>query len=91
MKQYSDLESQLAKTLGEKENLVLQLKSLKQDFDYEIQKRNNESRSLENKIQELEVNQKINYARENKLRDVLTDGVDTFPYDIKNKRTLDIT
>ncbi|XP_003702270.2 uncharacterized protein LOC100879368 [Megachile rotundata] len=87
MKQYSDLESQLAKTLGDKENLVSQLKSLKQDFDYEIQKRDNERYSLENKIRELEVNlQKANSIRENKLRDALTDDA----YDIKNKR-FDIT
>ncbi|XP_076236872.1 uncharacterized protein LOC143180793 isoform X2 [Calliopsis andreniformis] len=90
MKHYSDLENQLAKTLGDKENLVLQLRSLKQDFDCEIQKRDNERQSLENKIQVLEDNQKSNRVRENRLQDVSTDGIITYPFDIKNKRTLDI-
>lgn len=88
-KQYSELESQLAKTLGDKESLVSQLKSLKRDFDYEIQKRDNERCSLENKIQELEFNlQKANCT---KLRDALTDEMNAYSHDIKNKRTFDIT
>ena len=88
-KQYSELESQLAKTLGDKESLVSQLKSLKRDFDYEIQKRDNERCSLENKIQELEFNlQKANCT---KLRDALADEMNAYSHDIKNKRTFDIT
>ena len=91
-KQYSELESQLAKTLGDKESLVLQLKSLKRDFDYEIQKRDNERCSLENKIQELEFNlQKANCTRETKFRDALADEMNAYSCDIKNKRTFDIT
>lgn len=89
MKQYSDLENQLAKTLGDKENLVLQLKSLKHDFEYEIQKRDNERHSLENKIQELEVNlHKATCIKETKFRDDITDGIN--PY-VKNKPSFDIT
>lgn len=89
MKQYSDLENQLAKTLCDKENLVLQLKSLKHDFEYEIQKRDNERHSLENKIQELEVNlHKATCIKENKFRDDITDGIN--PY-VKNKPSFDIT
>ncbi|CAK9826082.1 Laminin subunit alpha-2 [Anthophora retusa] len=91
-KQYSDLENQLAKTLSDKENLVLQLKSLKHDFDYEIQKRDNEKHSFENKIRELEVNlHKATCTRENKLREGVTDEINPFPYDVKNKPSLDIT
>ncbi|XP_076619710.1 uncharacterized protein LOC143341058 isoform X2 [Colletes latitarsis] len=91
-KQYSDLESQLTKTLGVKENLVLQLKSLKSDFDYEIQKRDNERHSLENKIHELEVNlQKTNCTKESKLQNALVDETNPYMSDIKQKRTLDIT
>ncbi|XP_076760674.1 uncharacterized protein LOC143429110 [Xylocopa sonorina] len=90
MKQYSDIENQLAKTLGDKENLVLQLKSMKSDFEYEIQKRDNERKSLENKIQELEINlHKATCVRENKLRDGVTNEVN--PYDVKNKPSFDIT
>ncbi|KAK1131401.1 hypothetical protein K0M31_017686 [Melipona bicolor] len=89
MKQYSDLENQLAKTLGDKENLVLQLKSLKNDFEYEIQKRDNERHSLENKIQELEVNlHKANCTKDNKFKDGITDEIN--PY-LKNKPSFDIT
>ncbi|XP_060817252.1 sodium channel and clathrin linker 1-like isoform X1 [Bombus pascuorum] len=89
MKQYSDLENQLAKTLGDKENLVLQLKSLKHDFEHEIQKRDNERHSLGNKIQELEVNlHKATCVKENKFRDDITDGIN--PY-VKNKPSFDIT
>ncbi|KOC64870.1 Laminin subunit alpha-2 [Habropoda laboriosa] len=92
MKQYSDLENKLAKTLGDKESLVLQLKSLKHDFEYEIQKRENERHSLENKIRELEVNlHKATCSRENRLRDGVTDDINPFPYDVKNKPSLDIT
>ncbi|XP_043253611.1 putative leucine-rich repeat-containing protein DDB_G0290503 [Colletes gigas] len=91
-KQYSDLESQLTKTLGVKENLVLQLKSLKSDFDYEIQKRDNERHSLENKIHELEINlQKRNCTKESKLQDALADETNPYMPDTKQKRTLDIT
>ncbi|CAK9804378.1 Laminin subunit alpha-2 [Anthophora quadrimaculata] len=91
-KQYSDLENQLAKTLSDKENLVLQLKSLKHDFDHEIQKRDNEKYSFENKIRELEVNlHKATCTRENKLREGVTDEINPFPYDVKNKPSLDIT
>ncbi|CAL7936693.1 unnamed protein product [Xylocopa violacea] len=90
MKQYSDIENQLAKTLDDKENLVLQLKSMKRDFEYEIQKRDNERKSLENKIQELEINlHKATCVRENKLRDGLPNEVN--PYDVKNKPSFDIT
>ncbi|XP_043525983.1 sodium channel and clathrin linker 1-like isoform X1 [Frieseomelitta varia] len=89
MKQYSDLENQLAKTLGDKENLVLQLKSLKNDFEYEIQKRNNERHSLETKIQELEVNlHKATCIEDNKFKDGITDEIN--PY-LKNKPSFDIT
>ncbi|XP_053999406.1 repetitive organellar protein-like [Hylaeus anthracinus] len=92
MKQYSDLESQLSKTLGVKENLVLQLKSLKQDFDYEIQRRDNERHSLENKIHELEVNlRKTGCTKEHKLQDAIVDETNPHLFDIKQKRTLDIT
>ena len=89
MKQYSDLENQLAKTLGDKENLVLQLKSLKNDFEYEIQKRDNERHSLETKIQELEVNlHKATCIKDNKFKDGLIDEIN--PY-LKNKPSFDIT
>nr|XP_034170826.1 golgin subfamily A member 6-like protein 6 isoform X1 [Osmia lignaria] len=89
MKQYSDLESQLAKTLGDKEDVVLQLKSLKYDFDYEMQKRDNERHSLENKIRELEINHhKASCMKDNKLRDDVADEVNVS--DVKNKRTFDI-
>ncbi|XP_031839651.2 uncharacterized protein LOC116430106 [Nomia melanderi] len=92
LKQYSDLENQLSKTLGDKENLVSQLKSLKHDFDHEIHKRDNERYSLENKIRELEVNlHKANCARESKMKDALNDEMNPYLYDIKNKRTVDIT
>ncbi|XP_076276869.1 uncharacterized protein LOC143207363 [Lasioglossum baleicum] len=92
LKQYSDLENQLSKTLGDKENLILQLKSLKHDFDHEIHKRDNERHSLENKIHELEVNlHKANCIAENKSRHNLNDEINPYLYDIKNKRTLDIT
>ncbi|XP_017757048.1 PREDICTED: interaptin-like [Eufriesea mexicana] len=90
MKQYSDLESQLSKTLADKENLVLQLKSLKHDFDYEIQKRDIERRSLENKIRELEVNlYKATSVGENKLKGDIADEVN--PLNVKNKPCFDIT
>ena len=89
MKQYSDLENQLAETLGDKENLVLQLKSLKNDFEYEIQKRDNERHSLETKIQELEVNlHKATCIKDNKFKDGITDEIN--PY-LKNKPSFDIT
>ncbi|KZC07475.1 hypothetical protein WN55_08246, partial [Dufourea novaeangliae] len=92
LKQYSDLESQLLKTLGDKENLILQLKSLKHDFDSEIQKRDNERHSLENKIHELEVNlHKANCMRESKLKDTLNEEMNPYLYDLKNKHSLDIT
>ncbi|XP_078042391.1 uncharacterized protein LOC144472857 isoform X1 [Augochlora pura] len=92
LKQYSDLENQLSKTLGDKENLILQMNTLKHDFDHEIQKRDHERYSLENKIHELEINlQKTNCMKENKLRDNFNDEVNSYLHEMKNKRSLDIT
>lgn len=90
MKQYSDLENQLAKTLDDKENLVMQLKSLKHDFEYEIQKRDNEKYSLENKIRELEINlHKATCIAENNPKNNITSEIN--PYNIKAKPSFDIT
>lgn len=92
MIRYTDLEAQLSKTLGVKENLVLQLKSLKHDFDYEIQKRDNERHSLEKKIHELEVDlRKTNRTNENKSQDALVVETNPYSFDVEHKRTLDIT
>ncbi|KAG7198609.1 hypothetical protein KM043_005970 [Ampulex compressa] len=69
--QYSNLESMLAKSLDDKESVVVELKSLKLAFDHEIQKRDNEKYLLENKISQLETNlQKTKYATEEKLHNV---------------------
>lgn len=90
MKQYSDLENQLAKTLDDKENLVIQLKSLKHDFEYEIQKRDSEKYSLENKIRELEINlHKATCIGENNLKNNIANEIN--PYNIKAKPSFDIT
>lgn len=65
---YINLENQLIKATGDKESLTTELKLLRSAFDHEIHKRDNERRTLENKIRELEVNlQTTRYTTENKL------------------------
>lgn len=56
IKRCNDLESQLIEATNDKESLATEFKSLQTIFDYEIRKRDQEQCTLENKIQELEMN-----------------------------------
>jgi len=53
---YANIESQLTRTMGDKESLVTELKLLQSTFDHEIHKRDYERHMLESKIRELETN-----------------------------------
>lgn len=90
---YVDLENQLMKATDDKELLATELKSLQSAFDREIDKRDYERRTLENRIRELETNlQKANRTMENKLDANISPIQVPSQYrtDTTNKHTLDI-
>lgn len=64
---YTNLESQLIKATDDKNFLMADLKSLQSAFDHEMQKRDYERHTLENRIHELENLQKAYYIVEHKL------------------------
>ncbi|XP_012217307.1 sodium channel and clathrin linker 1-like [Linepithema humile] len=93
IERYVNLESQLIKATNDKETLVTELKSLQLAFDRQINKRDYERHSLENKIHKLEAShQKTTYETEN------ISGINVSPVhassqhylDKINKHTLDI-
>ncbi|KMQ87545.1 sodium channel and clathrin linker 1 [Lasius niger] len=80
VKRCNHLESQLIEATNDKESLATELKSLRTSFDFEIWKRDDERRTLENKIRELEINlQKEMYTRENKS------GTSTSPVQVSSQ------
>ncbi|XP_015593080.1 nucleoprotein TPR [Cephus cinctus] len=92
IERYSNLERRLARTLDERENLAQELRSLQSAFDREIQRRDHERRSLENRVRELQIDLKraTDSMEQTSIRgNCLADQIHILEQEVKKKHATD--
>lgn len=93
IEQCNDLEKRLARSLEDRENFQTEIKRLQMTFDREMQKREYEKHTLENKIHDLEVNfQKATYlTQDGPYTNVLANQVYTVERDTRKEPSSPVT